>query len=323
MSCFNEQFFHLPETDRSVLATNCIIVVIVLIAIPALTFGLMMLLTRTKVKRTKVEHRRRISKRLSSVMTSPETSGADSEVFVVVENQGESDFTDRQITLLVTSTEIRLIVGHKSMAYKYEWLKSIHIHTASDNGQLLVMNIPKQRDLILTFSSRADRFRFIRTLRGTAKDYNVRVDEMDEVKLMQLALTAKKRNKQLETLLKVCFRDIMDMKELHRPRQSNISILSDTSNLDVVETDVELTLSELGMILGETTTARTQRIFDLMDEAKEGTVNPYVFKNFFLMLIFGTSDEKAEILKNAYNADISIESLTEIIDVVKVRLKGF
>ena len=70
-----------------------------------------MLLTRTKVKRTKVEHRRRISKRLSSVMTSPETSGADSEVFVVVENQGESDFTDRQITLLVTSTEIRLIAG--------------------------------------------------------------------------------------------------------------------------------------------------------------------------------------------------------------------
>ncbi|KAM9854893.1 dual oxidase 1 [Aulostomus maculatus] len=171
----------------------------------------------------------------------------------------------------------------------------LDIHVSNDrHRKALLLEVPKEYDLVLFFDDESKRTAFVRHLRPEVTDIGleIRLKEMREKELLREALTREQRAQIVETFIRHAFSKVL---EIEKCDAGDMSGVSHKRAREVLQ--CELTAAEFADALGlKSDSLFVDSMFTLADKDGNGYLSFQEFLDVMVIFMKGSPEEKSKLM---------------------------
>ncbi|CAM9805742.1 unnamed protein product [Lampetra fluviatilis] len=175
-------------------------------------------------------------------------------------------------------------------------LSGVELLSASDRGNLLLVHVPKEYDLVIFFESTIQRSQFEHQLKEfvtKVANHSVKTDAGTKKAILKRAVTKEQRKVLLETSFKKIFSKVLKIDP-----ERNVEMQADAVKQSL---KCELSREELGELLGlKPSSTFMQGIFHLTGKDDDGYLSFNELTDVLGVFITGTAEEKSKQMFDMY-----------------------
>ncbi|XP_060115958.1 dual oxidase 2 [Heteronotia binoei] len=248
--------------------------------------------------------RRRDFKKLQKRQSPSERSEAFSEGISAFEWQDPKTATSQVYLQLHEDKVIRVLDGKLAMVRSINLKHQQQVETILSNNKgnkSLLLKIPKEYDLVLQFSSEAERRDFLGQLKGYLErnQLTLQASEMKEQQLLKKAVTKEQRKNILDLFFRHLFAQVLDIDRLDAGELS-----METSQKVKEALKCELSRAEFADALGlKPQSVFVDSMFSMADKDGNGYISFREFLDILVVFMKGSPQEKSKQMFTMYDID--------------------